>query len=580
MKKVPGDLQTIRFDAFELDLGARELRRQRIRIRLQELPLRILQMLLENPGQVVSREELRSALWPTNSYIDFDQGLNRAINKLREALADSAEKPLYVETLTRRGYRFIGTIRAEPRPIKALAVLPLQNLSHDPSGDVFADGLTESLITSLARISSLRVTSRTTAMTYKHIRKPAPEIARELNVEGLVEGAVTRAEDRVRISAQLIDARDDSHIWADEFERDARDILSLQADVARAIAARVQAVLAPHEEAQLSRVRTVVPEAFEAYLMGRHHWNRRTPEGLRKATEFFQLAVEKDPTYAAAYASLADLAASAGFWGFVAPDVAYGRALVAARKSLEIEETAEARTALAWALMLHDYDFAAAEVGFRRAIALYENYASVYQWYGHCLACTGRLSEGLIATQRAVQLEPLSHIAHICHASLLWFQRSWEDCISHCYKALDIESHYQGVRWMLANALQGKGDHQEAIRQRQLTIDDAPDAAMFLAELANSYAAAGLRRESQQILDRLLAMRSDKYVMAYWIAFIHAGLNDQDEALRWLELAYKEHSPQLAYVAVDPRFDGLRDHPRFRSLLQTMQLGLSAGHGP
>src|SRR5215813_7888130 len=247
--------KVIRFGTFELDVRGGELRKRGARIRLQEQPLRILEMLLARPGQLVTRDELRNRLWPSHTFVDFDHGLNKAINKLREALDDSAESPRFVETIPRRGYRMISEAGKASGRIESLAVLPLANLSDDPAQEYFADGLTEALITSLGHISALRVTSRITAMTYKGAHKSVPEISRELGVDGVVEGTVLRSEGRVRISAQLISARDDTLLWAESYERNARDILQLQADVARAIAAEIQAKLTPGEAAQLARAR-------------------------------------------------------------------------------------------------------------------------------------------------------------------------------------------------------------------------------------------------------------------------------------------------------------------------------------
>src|SRR5215467_7049301 len=252
MKSVPGDLRPIRFGAFELDVSAGELRKQGVRVRLQEQPLRLLQMLLANPGQVVSRDELRKALWPRNSYVDFDQGLNRAINKLREALGDSAESPRFIETLARRGYRFLGDLAANATQISSLLVLPLENLSGDPEQEYLADGLTEELTTSLAKIGALRVISRTTAMYYKRARKPLPEIARELGVEGVIEGSLIRAAGHVRVSAQLLHAPTDTHLWADSYDRDMRDILTLLSEVTQAIVREIQVKLTPQEQMQLT----------------------------------------------------------------------------------------------------------------------------------------------------------------------------------------------------------------------------------------------------------------------------------------------------------------------------------------
>ena len=379
--------QVIRFGTFELDVRAGELRERGAKIKLQEQPLRILEMLLAHPGQLVTRDELRTRLWPSHSFVDFDHGLNKAINKLREALGDSAESPRFVQTIPRRGYRMIAIPGKASGRVESLVVLPLEDLAHDPAQEYFADGLTEALITSLAHISALRVTSRTTAMRYKQMDKSLPQIAEELNVDAVVEGTVQRFGKRVRISAQLIEASTDTHMWAESYERDLRDVLALESEVARAIATEVQAKLTPREEVQLARARPAVnPDAYEAYLLGRYWWGRRTAEGLKKGAEYFQQAIEKDPGYAPAYVGLADVASSAGWWGFAPPAGACGKAKVLARKSLEIDETGEAHAALGLAILWYDYDCAAAGKEFQRAIALYPDYAFAHMWYGLCLA--------------------------------------------------------------------------------------------------------------------------------------------------------------------------------------------------
>src|SRR5713226_2535067 len=351
----PHTLQTtIRFGVFEVDLRAGELRKQGIKVKLQEQPLQVLQILLENPGAVVAREQLQQRIWPSDTFVDFDHGLYNAIRRLREALEDSAETPHYVETLARRGYRFVGRLdhapTSIPSPIRSLAVLPLENLSRDPEQEYFAEGMTEALITTLAKIGELRVVSRTSIMPYKGVRKPLREIARELGVEAIVEGTVLRAGDRVRITAQLIDAAKEAHLWAESYERDLRDVLALQAEVAQAVAREVRVKLTPQEQVHLSQVHPVDPEAYEAYLKGRYLWNRRSGAAVGKAIQCFQQAIAKDPTYGAAYAGLADCAGGAGFGGFTSPEDGCGKAKVAARKALEMAETAEAHASLGWAI--------------------------------------------------------------------------------------------------------------------------------------------------------------------------------------------------------------------------------------
>jgi TolB-like protein/DNA-binding winged helix-turn-helix (wHTH) protein len=367
----------LRFGVFEVDLRAGELTKRGRRLRLQEQPFQVLAMLLEKPGELVTREELRGRLWPS-TVVDFDHGLNKAISKIREVLRDSVEGPRFVETVARRGYRFLADVavidtadgrheatpdnpaRSEDPPlanltvagtplkrptrrylwalfgiclaavlaaslsgilysrshsapeIRSLAVLPLENLSGDAAQDYFADGMTEELILQLGQISALRVISRTSAMTYKGIRKPLAQIAAELNIDAVVEGSVLRSGERVRITAQLIQVPEDKHIWAQSYEGDIRDTLTLQSTVARTVAEQIRATLSQHEQDALKRSKAVNPEAFQAYLAGRYFWNKRTKDGLQKAIDYFNQAIEKDPSYAEAYTGLADAYALSG----------------------------------------------------------------------------------------------------------------------------------------------------------------------------------------------------------------------------------------------------------------------------
>src|SRR6266550_7076692 len=478
---------TVRFGDFELDQDTGELRRGGVKIRLQEQPLQMLQILLEQPGKMVAREELQKRIWSSDTFVDFDHGSNNAIKRLREALADTAETPRYIETLPRRGYRFIADtdvpVQATVGRIQFLAVLPLENLSRDPEQEYFADGLTEALITSLAKISALRVISRTTAMHYKCVHRPLPEIARELGVEIIVEGSVLRSGERVRISAQLIEASTDTHLWAESYERDLLDVLHLQSEIARAVAREIQAKLTPGEQEQLARARSVTPEAYEVYLRGRYQWNRRTADGFRKGAEHFLQAIEIDPNYAAAYAGLADCAGSAGFWGFTSPAQGCGSAKAAACKSLEIDETAEAHTSLGWALIHYDFDFLTAEHHFQRAIELNPGYATAHQWYAHCLGYSYRLDQSLERVRLALDLDPLSLNVNTTYVGVLWFQRKFDYGIDQCKRALELSPNFAILRWLLGNLFQAKGMHAETIAERRWAVEASGRAPFFLAEL-------------------------------------------------------------------------------------------------
>jgi TolB-like protein/Tfp pilus assembly protein PilF len=570
------------FGEFEMDEHAGELRKEGIKVRLQEQPLQILRILLEHPGEVVMREDLRKRVWPTDTFVDFDHGINNAIKRLREALGDTAETPRFVETLPRRGYRFIANL--EPAKVVAgarihsVAVLPLENLSRDPEQEYFADGMTEALITSLAKISALRVISRTTVMHYKGVRRPLPEIAREIGVQVVVEGTVLRSGEKVRISVQLIETSSDTHLWAESYERDLRDILRLQSEISRAVAQEIQAKLTPAERERLTRSRSVSPEAYELYLRGRHYWNMRNAQGFTKGAEYFLKAISVDPNYAAAYAGLADCSGSSGFWGFTSPAEGCGKAKAAATKSLEIEETAEAHTSLGWALIHYDFDFVQAEQHFQRSIELNPGYVTAHQWYAHCLGYSYRLDQSLERVKIALDIDPLSLNVNTTYVGVLWFQRKFDYAIDQCKRALELSPNFAILRWLLGNLFQAKGMHAEAIAERQWAVEASGRAPFFLAELGDSHAAAGNRAEACRILEELQELSRSKYVMAYWMALIYAGLKQIDSAFQSLERAYQEKSPALAFLRIDPRLEPLHPDQRFEDHLSRLKLpGLAPG---
>jgi TolB-like protein len=349
--------------------------------------MQVLQILLEQPGKLISREELQRRIWPSDTFVDFDHGINNAIKRLREALGDTAETPRYIETVPRRGYRFIGRTEGEHQPFRALAVLPLENLSRDPEQEYFAEGLTEALITTLAKIGELRITSRTSSMLYKGTRKALKEIARELDVDVLVEGTVLREGERVRITAQLIDPATDSHLWAESYEKDLRSVLALQSEVAQAIAREIRIRLTPQERVQIAQSQDVNPTAYEAYLKGRYYWNRRSGSSLMKCVEHFQQAITADPNHAAAYSGLADGLTISAVWSLLPPDKGCSKAKQLAQHAIELDPSlAEAHTSVAWATVFWDYDFVTAEREFERAIELNPRYATAHEWFGMALA--------------------------------------------------------------------------------------------------------------------------------------------------------------------------------------------------
>jgi TolB-like protein/Tfp pilus assembly protein PilF len=566
-----GAQSTVRFGVFELNLRAGELRKRGVKIRLQEQPLQILQLLLQHPGEVVTREELRQKIWPADTFVDFEQGLYNAVKRLRDALKDSAQKPRFIETLSRHGYRFIGTIAESVRKIESLAVLPLENLSRDPEQDYFAEGLTEALITTLAKIGDLRVASRTSAMHYKDASKPLPQIAKELGVDAIVEGSVLRDGTRVRITAQLIDAERESHLWAESYERDLRDVLSLQAEIAQAIAHQVRIKLTPQDQANLAHLQPVYPEAYEAYLLGRYHWNRRSGEGMGRAIQFFQQAIAKDPTYAAAYSGLADCLTLIGSWGAVAPTEGAGKAKALAQQALAIDSgLAEAHTSLAWATMWYDYDFATAEKEFERSLELNPRYITGHEFFGFYLAFLGRYEEGYTEAQRAIRFDPLSSPVHIGMGFVYASAYRFNQAIVEFEKSIQLDPGNALAHGALGYMFIQKSLYAHAIEELQKAVDLSHNASSMVASLAEAYAASGNRQEALKILEELEHVSKQCYVTPYPVARIYMALGKKEEAFRYLENAYVEHAAMMVFLKTDPRFTGLHSEPPFRELLRRM----------
>jgi len=562
---------TIRFGVFEVDLRAGELRKQGIKVKLQEQPLQVLQILLENPGEVVTREELQQKIWPSDTFVDFDHGLYNAIKRLREALGDSAETPHYVETLARRGYRFIGRLdhapTSIPSSIRSLAVLPLENLSRDPEQEYFAEGMTEALITTLAKIGELRVVSRTSIMLYKGVRKPLREIAQELQVDAIIEGTVLRAADRVRITAQLIDAAKETHLWAESYERDLRDVLTLQSEVAQAVAREVQVKLTPQEQAHIAQVRRVEPEAYEAYLKGRYHWNGRP--GVRNSIEYFEQAIARDPTYAAAYSGLADCLSALSAWGVVPANEGCVKAKVLAEKALKLDPSlGEAHTSLALAAM-YDFDFSTAQREFERSIELNPRYATGHHLFGFYLGAMGRYEEAYTELQRAIRLDPLLGLTNAFLGYIYLYARRYDQAIEQFVKTIELDPNSAFAHGGLGWAYRCKSMHEPAIAAWEKAVElwHGPSPLSWFGE---AYAAAGRRDEAHKILEQLFELAKQRYVTPYGVARIYAALGMKEEALHWLETAYRQRAEWMVLLKVDPCLDDLRPDPRFEDLMRRM----------
>jgi TolB-like protein/Tfp pilus assembly protein PilF len=571
LEPAPRPSRVVKFGLFEVNLEDAELRKSGMRQKLVGQPFEVLRVLLERPQALVTREELQQRIWPKDTFVDYDLALKKAVNRIREVLGDSAESPRFIETVPRQGYRFIANINHETPKFPSLAVLPLDNLSHDPEQEYFAEGLTEALTTTLAKIGDLRVVSRTSAMLYKGARKPLHEIARELEVDMVVEGTVLRVGRRVRITAQLIDAKAEAHLWAESYERDLRNVLAVQSDVARAIAREVQVKLTPQEEAQLAQAGPINPEAYEDYLKGRYYWNRRTQEGHSKAAHYFQQAIAKDPGFAAALAGLADCFSGLGCFGIVPPADGCEKAKSIALQALQMDRSlGETHASLAWATMWCDYDFKTAEREFERSIELSPRYATAHSWFGYYLGLMGRFEEAFTELKRAIRLDPLSSVIQWALGFVYWMARRYDAAIEQFEKTLEFDPGFAWAHGLLAWAYVGESMWEPAITAANTGIQKLPSSTVLLATLGEVYAASGKGDEAQKILNQLQNPENRQYVSPYMLARIYIALGKNDDAFHWLETAYHTRAAAIAYLKVDAQLDKLRSDPRFRELMRRM----------
>jgi eukaryotic-like serine/threonine-protein kinase len=462
------------------------------------------------------------------------------------------------------------------RQIESLAVLPLQNLSRDPEQDYFADGMTEELITDLSKIGALRVISRTSVMHYKGTTKTLPEIARELKVDAVVEGSVRRSGDQVRITAQLIYAPTDRHLWAESYERSLRDVLALQSEVASAIANEIKIKVTPEEQVHLSSSHLVNPDAYEAYLKGRYYWNQRRPEALKIGLQNFQQAIEKDQNYASAYSGLADSYFVLAIAGSVPASEAMPKARAAALKALQIDDTlAEAHASLGVVLENYDWKWMEAEREFKRAIELNPNYSIAHHYYAGHLMLMGRHTEAIAEVKRAIGLDPLSPIINTFLGRAYYYARQYDQAIAQYRRTFEIVPNFAVASSFLVQAYEQEAMYEAAIAEsRSALIGDgqSPEkAAKIVAELSSAYKASGARGYWQKRLD-LAKKESKQHPMSLEMAYIHSRLGQNEQAFAWLERAYEEHDMWLSTLKVEPKWDSLRSEPRFQDLVRRVGL--------
>jgi len=623
--------KVVRFGVYEFESHAKELRKEGMRVRLEGQPVAILQMLLDRPGELITREELQRELWPADTFVDFEHSLNAAVKRLRAALNDSANHPHYIETLARRGYRFIAPVNGadakgesdapmaipaaaqapagshggrlwlkagvalftvaivgwawhewQHRPavpaapvIRSLAVLPLDNLSGDPSQEYFADGMTEELIGRLSRIHGLRVISRTSAMHFKKTQLSTPEIAKALGVDAIVEGSVIREDTQIRVHAQLIRGATDEHMWAGEYQREYRSILTLQEEVARTIAQQIKIRLTPQEQVGLPDERAVDPQVHESYLKGRYYFNQRTGDSLNRSVGYFQQAIATDPSYALAYCGLADAYALLGFRGGVPSKDALSQAKAAALKAIELDPTlGEPHASLAFIAETHEWDWATAEREYKRALELDPGDARAHHWYGGYLMYVGRFDEGIAEAKRARDLDPLSLPVNNALAGRLLVAGRVDEALKQLQETLEMNPHFAPAHQTLGWAYLNQGKHQEAIQEFQQALQlSGTDDNDIMLDLGFAYAAAGNREEARQILAKLKQLHERGLVPSGSIAILYGALGELNEAFAWLEKAYEERDPELTYLKVPGRrFEPLRRDARFQQLVHRVGL--------
>jgi TolB-like protein/DNA-binding winged helix-turn-helix (wHTH) protein/Tfp pilus assembly protein PilF len=622
--------EAIRFgDGFEFDIIALRLRCRDKVLKLERIPLEVLALLLERPGEIVSREAIVAKVWGNGHFLDTDNSIRGAIRKIRRVLNDDAEEPRFIQTVTGQGYRFIAPVvrpdqqvradasdhlgpaetglgngtahssrpwlvvplailallsvlalvylNARSRPaepkIRSIAVLPLKNLSGDPNQEYLADGMTEALITRLSRIRELRVISRTSVMPFKDKQTSIPQIAETLHVDGIVEGSVIREGSRIRVTAQLIRAQTDEHLWSDIYDRELRDALSLQSDVAQAIAEKVEVTVTGEERKRIRAVRSVAPEVYESYLKGRFTLSKSNTKGeIEQSIRYFEEATKKDAMFAPAYVGIADayIELSTIFVG-VPADAARPKAFAAAQKVLELDpEIAEAHVVLA-DIQQTTWHWSEAEAEYRRALELNSNNTAAHEGLALWLLCEGRIEEALAAARHARELDPVG-VSGTGIAWILFQARRYDEAARELRSELAVRPDNATALWFLGFVLIAKDRADEAIPVLEKTASIMRRSPGSIEILATAHARAGHRAEALRLIDELKKRRRTSYVPAGALINPYLGLRDYDQAFFWFEEAFKEQSNILQFLKVHPYFDPVRGDPRFKDLVHRVGL--------
>jgi TolB-like protein/tetratricopeptide (TPR) repeat protein len=567
----------VRFAAFAVNLQTGELRKHGTKVKLQEQPFQILAALLERPGEVVTREDLRKRIWQSDTFVDFEQSLATAVKKVRRALGDSADRPTFIETLPRRGYRFLARLEAKPGADKRIvAVLPFENPTGDAGLEYFSDGMTEEMIALLGRLQPQRlgVISRASAIRYKHTKKDIDQIGRELGADYVLKGSVRCADKRVRIAAELVQVKDRTHLWADRFEGDRADAAAFQSAIARHIARSLQIEAPPAKRVSTVGASSANPEAHGAFLRGRYCLTKGTAEGVKNAIAYFEEATSRDSSYAVAHAGLAVALDLADHFRIIPGWQAFPRAKAAAIKALELNDSLpEAHNALAFAKHSLDWDWAGAEQSYQRAMALNPNFATARHWHGFYLGMLGRVDEAITELRRAQELNPLSIVIRTHLGLMLYWGRRYRQAIEQLAQTLEMEPYFAAAHYFLALTYEQQGMYEKTIEHLQRALEVSPGSPDKVGALGHAHAVFKRKANARKALEELHRLAGRRFVSAYDFAIICVGLGETSQAFTWFERAREERSfSMLMSLKAEPRLARIRSHRRFQNLVRSVGL--------
>jgi len=569
----PDSHSTLRFGEFELDISAYELRRGGQPVHLERQPMDLLILLVERHRQLVWRADIAKRLWDPGVFVDIEMGVNTAIRKVRQALRDSRESPAFIETISGKGYRFIAPVDAAPlgrhqEAIESVAVLPFANDSADPDGEYLSDGITETLINNLSQIWNLRVVARSTVFRYKGKDIDPQKAGNDLHVRAVVSGRLLQRGNTLIVRAELMNVATGGQLWGGQYSRKPEDVFALQ-DLSREISEKLRLQFTGDEKQRLTKRYTEDAEAYRLYLKGRYHWNKRSPESLQKAVEYFRKALDKDPAYSLAYAGLADTYAHLSFFNVVAPREAMPKAKTAAEQGLEIDkDLAEAHVSLGYISFTYEGDWPAAGKHFEQALTLNPAYSRAHTFYAFYLSSLGRSEEALEVAKRALDLDPASPAVSHSLAVQLYLARKFERAIEQAYDTLEMDGNFAISYVVLGEVYLSKGMYRDGLSALEKYSALSRRNATSLAFLGYSHARLGERKEALRMIEELKAASQQSFVPALFVALVYAGLEDKDQAFTWLEKAYEERFNRLAYLKVEALWDPLRSDPRFADLLR------------